>query len=160
MNRAIMSEQVPKRVERHDALNVFLGEWKAEGISYGGTDQSGDPKAHGEPWLSTHIARWHTGSFFMLQDERATIAGKTFDTLSIMGVDPESGQYFARTFENHGYYRHYELAVDDHVWTLSGDAERARMVFKDGNRTQVISWEWKRDGKWLPLCDRTAVRTD
>ena len=155
-----MSEQPPKRGEQQDALEVFLGEWKAEGTSYGGTDQSGDPKAYGEQWLSTHIARWHTGSFFMLQDERATIAGKTFDTLSVLGLDPDTGRYFARAFENHGFYRHYQLAVEGNVWTLSGDLERARTLLEDDNRTQVISWEWKRDGKWLPLCDRIAKRID
>ena len=155
-----MPEQTPQRGERHDALDVFRGEWQAEGTSYGGTDQSGDPRAHGVPWRSTHVARWHTGSFFLRQDERATIAGKPFDTLSVVGIDPATGDYVARTFENHGFYRHYRLSVDGDVWTLSGETERARTLFKDDNRTQVISWEWKRDGKWLPLCDRTAVRTD
>ena len=42
------SEATPVRGPMHDALSVFLGEWRAEGISFGGTDQSGaDPKANG-----------------------------------------------------------------------------------------------------------------
>lgn len=150
----------PLRGAKHGALDCFLGEWNAEGTSFGGTDQSGDPKAHGEPWLSTHTAKWHTGSFFMVQDERATIAGRVFDTLSVMGVDPESGDYFARTFENHGFYRNYKLARDAKVWTLTGATERARIEFSDDHQKQVINWEWKPGDCWLPLCDRTAVRTD
>ena len=56
---------IPKRGEMHEPLAIFLGDWKAEGTSYGGTDQSGaDPRANGVPWKSTHTGRWHTGEFF------------------------------------------------------------------------------------------------
>lgn len=150
----------PQRTSDHDALACFLGEWAAEGTSFGGTDQSGDPRANGEVWRSTHSSRWHTGQYFMIQDERATIASKPFDTLSVLGVDLASGDYFARTFENHGFYRNYHLARDGHVWTLTGDTERARIEFADDNRTQVITWEWKPQDRWLPLCDRVAKRID
>jgi hypothetical protein len=67
---------------------------------------------------------------------------------------------FACTFENHGFYRRYRLSRDGDVWHLSGDTERASITSTDNNRRQVIAWEWKVDGKWLPLCDRTAARND
>ena len=149
----------PVRSSAHDTLSVFLGEWRAEGISFGGTDQSGaDPKANGVTWISTHTARWHTGGFFLIQDERAQIDGKAFDTLSIMGVDTGYKGCFARTFENHGFYRHYGLTVDGRAWLLEGATERARTVFDAEGNTQTITWEWLRDGRWLPLCDRVARR--
>ncbi len=151
----------PVRNAQHEALDVFLGKWTAQGISYGGTDQSGDdPKANGEPWFSTHEGAWHTGSFFLIQDERADIAESRFDTLSVLGVDAESGGYFSRTFENHGFYRHYQIKHAGNVWTLTGETERATTAFEDKGRTQIISWEWKRGDAWLPLCDRIAVRVD
>jgi hypothetical protein len=155
------AETTPKRGREHDALSVFLGPWKAEGTSYGGTDQScTDPKAYGVPWTSTHAGRWHTGGFFLIQDEKARPGGTVFDTLSVMGVDSEKGGYFARAFENHGFYRHYDVTVDGKVWTISGATERATIEFSGDNRTQTIVWEWKPKEKWLPLCDRVAVRTD
>ena len=150
----------PQRGAKHDALDCFRGIWTAVGTSYGGTDQSGDPTAHGERWLSTHTASWHTGSFFLLQNERASIAGKAFDTFSVIGVDSDSGEYFVRSFENHGFYRNYALACAGFVWTLSGATERARIEFVDDRRTQRISWEWKPDQSWLPLCERIATRID
>jgi len=156
-----MATKTPVRGVKHDALNVFLGKWTAHGTSYGGTDQSGvDPKTNGEPWMSTHEGTWHTGSFFLVQDERADIAGRRFDTLSVMGVDPDTGEYFARSFENHGFYRNYRLARQDNVWTLIGETERAKIEFADGDRSQIITWEWTPNGEWLPLCDRTAVRAE
>ena len=156
-----MVSVVPVRSAQHEALGVFLGNWTARGTSYGGTDQTGDdPKGNGAAWVSTHEGAWHTGSFFLIQNERADIAGSRFDTLSVLGVDPETGAYFARSFENHGFYRHYQMKRTSNVWTLIGDTERATTTFTDDNRTQIIAWEWKRGDAWLPLCDRIAVRVD
>lgn len=149
----------PIRGPMHDVLAAFLGEWRAEGTSYGGTDQSGpDPRANGVPWVSTHSTRWHTGEFFLIQDERARLAGNGFDTLNIFGVEGDG--LFARTFDNNGYYRHYALAVDGPTWLLTGKTERAKTTFSQDNNTQAIEWEWLRGGKWLPLCDRVASRVD
>jgi hypothetical protein len=146
------------RGERHEALSVFVGRWTARGTSYGGTDQTGaDPRSAGEQWLSTHEGSWHTGGFFLVQDEKADIQGNRFDTLSVMGVD-EDGSYFASSFENHGFHRRYGVKRQGDLWTLSGDQERATIKFEDEGRTQVISWEWKQNGAWLPLCDRVAEK--
>ncbi len=155
------SNTTPRRDDAHGRLAVFLGDWKAEGTSFGGTDQTGDdPKVNGVKWSSTHTGRWHTGEFFLVQDERACIGEDyVFDTLSIVGVDPDTGRYCARSFENHGYYRNYDLSVNKNVWSLDGEFERARIVFSDDCRTQTITWEWKPADRWLPLCDRTAIRT-
>ena len=155
-----MPQPEPKRGSLHDALTVFEGRWTARGTSFGGTDQSGDPRANGEEWESRHTCFWHTGEFFLVQDERATVAGKPFDTLALIGVDEPSGDYFVRSIENHGYYRHYRLTSQGSTWTIDGETERATIEFVDNGRKQVIRWEWKPDGKWLPLCDRTAERTD
>jgi hypothetical protein len=154
------AEKPPERSERHEALAIFLGRWGAEGTSYGGTDQSGDdPRANGEPWISTHEGRWHTGEFFLIQDEKALVGGAVFDTISVMGIDPRTDEYFAQTFENHGFERRYKVSREGSRWTFSGEHERATITFKDSDRTQDIIWEWKPADKWLPLCDRVARRT-
>jgi hypothetical protein len=95
----------------------------------------------------------------VIQDERADIAGSRFDTLSLIGLN-EDGRYFARSIENHGFYRDYHLNHDGDLWKLSGETERATIRFENNSTEQVISWEWRRDGAWLPLCDRTAVKID
>lgn len=149
-----------ERTELHEALAMLLGDWKAEGVSFGDNQDDTHPRANGVPWVSTHKARWHTGEFFLGQDERARPGGTVFDTLSIMGVDPATGRCFARTFENHGFYRDYTLSHEGDVWTLDGETERATITFSSDRRRQDIVWEWRPHGAWLPLCDRVATRTD
>lgn len=142
--------------EPHKRLAVFLGDWHAEGTSYGGDEQSsGNPHAGATPWSSIHSARWHSGDFFIVQDERAN---GPFDTLSLMGWDAEAGRYFARSIENHGLARDYAMAVEGRTWTLAGEHERAAYRFSEDGRSQEICWEWKPAEEWLPLCDRTARR--
>ncbi len=71
----------PLRGPEHEALSVFLGAWRAEGTSCGGTEQpADDPRRNGVPWTSTHEGRWHTGSFFLVQDENARPGGAVFST--------------------------------------------------------------------------------
>lgn len=140
----------------HDELAVFLGDWHAEGTSYGGDEQTQkNPHAGASPWNSIHTARWHSGEFFIVQDERAN---GPFDTLSLMGWDAEAGRYFTRTIENHGFARDYTLTVDGRTWTLTSEHERATYRFSADGRSQEIVWEWKPADVWLPLCDRTAQR--
>ncbi|MEP7002668.1 MAG: DUF1579 family protein [bacterium] len=146
---------------QHEALAVFLGRWRAEGKSYGSPNQpADDPKSAAEQWTSTHTGHWHTGEYFLIQDERAMTGASPFDTLSVMGADTTTGRYFARCFENHGFYRHYDVSVDGQVWTLTGESERARIDFSPDGRTQTITWEWRPKDRWLPLCDRIARRED
>ena len=148
----------PTRGSRHDALGVFVGDWTAEGDSFGGPSQDArNPRGRPSRWTSTHKAEWHTGQFFLIQDERAVIDGP-FDTLSVMGWDEDIARYFVHTFENHGFRRHYDLAVEGRVWTISGESERARIEFSHDSKRQDISWEWRPKDKWLPLCDRVAMK--
>ena len=54
-----------------------------------------------------HTARFHTGDFFLIQDEHATTGPNgpfPFHTISVMGVDPSTDSYFAHTFKNHGFF--------------------------------------------------------
>jgi hypothetical protein len=151
-------QKPPERGSQHAALEVFLGDWQAEGQSFGGPGQDAqDPRGQPTSWTSRHSARWHTGKFFLIQDERAWVDGP-FDTLSVMGWDEDKGGYFARAFENHGFYRDYAMTVEGNVWRMSGETERARIEFsRDGTR-QTITWEWRPHDAWLPLCDRVATK--
>ena len=153
--------QQPVRSQLHDALEMFCGQWRAEGLAYNDPNQSiAEPKAHPQRWNSTHSARWHNGRFFLLHDETAHVGPEPFDSFSVMGFDAQSGRLFARFFDNQGHERRYDVNVDGRRWTFDGATERALIDFSADGRTQRIVWEWKPRGRWLPLCERTAVRVD
>ena len=140
----------------HELLAVFLGNWHAEGSAFGGEGQTPDnPRPNVTGWSSIHTARWYSGDRFILQDERAN---GPFDTLAVLGWDADAERYFARTIENHGSCRDYTLGVEGRTWTFSGGTERATYTFSEDGTRQDIGWEWKRNGHWLPLCERTAHR--
>lgn len=145
-------------MSEHEALRVFVGDWSAEGQSFGDENQTEEnPHSGVTPWRSIHTARWHSGEFFVIQDERAN---GPFDTLSFLGWDPEAGRYFSRSIENHGFARNYTLTVDGDTWTFTGDQERATHTFTESGTRQDIHWERNVDGTWLPLCDRVAHRVE
>jgi len=152
----------PTRSELHAALDVFAGRWRAEGWSYPGADPAAqDPKQPRERWLSTIDAYWHTGGFFLLQDERCYAGEDTsgvFETHSVFGVEPGTDRFFVHNFENHGFFRLYRLSREANVWTFEGQTERARYEFSENHRKVTIAWELKKGGEWRPLCDRVAIR--
>jgi hypothetical protein len=155
------AEAPPTRGPQHEALAVFLGRWTATGNSFGTPKQTvDDPKGSPERWTSTLTATWYSGEFFLVQDERAISGANPFDTISVMGVDAKTDRYFARAFENHGFYRHYDVSRAGRVWTFTGETERARIEFSEDGRQQMITWEWRPGDRWLPLCDRVAIRQD
>lgn len=65
---------------------------------------------------------------------------------------------FRFSVENHGFARDYTFTNEGRIWALTGEQERAKSTFSEDGRTQEVSWERKRAGSWLPVCDRTAVR--
>jgi hypothetical protein len=148
------------RGPQHDALAVFLGEWRAEGVSYVYDQDGPDAPGIGLPWVGEQISRWHAGDYFVIQDDRARVGGEVWDTLSVLGVHPEADAYIARAFGHRGALRNYVITRTDATWRFWGEDERASIVFSDGDAKQTIVWEHKRGGLWRPLHERVAVRVD
>ncbi len=142
----------PVRGERQEKLEPFVGRWHADGTSFSaGT---------AEPWVSDETTEWHPGKFFVLQREDAKIgASLRLITHAVIGWDEVVGDYFAATFENHGFHRRYAVRLDGRVWTFTGSTERARVAFSEDDQRQTVTWEWRpRDDRWVPLCERINVR--
>jgi len=138
------------RAERQTALSAFLGEWHAEGTSYAADGST-------SPWKSIHIARWHSGEHFVIQDERAS---GPFSTMSFLGWDPERQTYFSWSVDNGGFPREYLLSVEGRTWTFAGARERATVSFSGHGHIQTHQWEIRSEGEWLPLCERVATRVE
>lgn len=141
----------PVHGPEHEKLAVWIGDWRAEGASYAADGARSD-------WRSEESVEWLPGEFFVVQRWNEHGTGEPFIGLGVIGYDAETKRYFTRSFENHGFYRHYDMGVDGDVWTINGATERARVEFTDDGDTQLIHWDFKPGETWLPLCDRTARR--
>ena len=128
-----MTKQL-KPTAAHRSLEVFIGDWHAEGTFYGDGQDTANPRAAGEPWTSDESYEWLPSGFFVLHRWDA-MAG-SFKSTEIMGYDEAEGGYFTE------------------AQTCASGTVQA-----DGDK-MTFNWEWKNGGrKWLPLCDRVASRT-
>jgi hypothetical protein len=150
----------PKPSAAHKRLEVFIGDWHAEGTSYGDGQDAADPRAAGVAWTSDESYEWLPGSFFVLHRWDAQMGKHEFKGAEIIGYDQAEGGYFTRMFDNAGHHPDYAGSVDGEVWCFTEAQTRVTVTVQNGGDEMSFNWEWKNGGrKWLPLCDRVALRT-
>ncbi len=150
---------VPVRGVAHDRFSVWVGDWHAEGESYASGQVESDPRGSVETWVSDESIAWLPGHFFIARRTDGRVGSRAISGLDVFSVDPDTGAYTTRGYENHGFLRDYVTRVDGAVWTFTGETERARVEFSEDGDTQTVCWEWRKPGGvWLPLCDRVARR--
>jgi hypothetical protein len=150
--------QAPDRAARLRALDVFVGDWHAEGTSFAHDPDTTDARANPVRWRSDEHYEWLAGGAFLLHRWQADVGGQAFIGTELIGYDEAEGGYFSAMFDNAGNHPRYRLEVRDRRWIVDGDATRATIEF-GGRDRMAFHWEFKnRDGRWLPLCDRVAVR--
>ena len=71
----------------HRRLEVFIGDWHAEGTSFGEGQDAADPRASGVPWTSDESYEWLPGNFFVLQRCDAMVGEHEFKGAEIIGYD-------------------------------------------------------------------------
>ena len=77
----------PKPTASHRRLEVFIGNWHAEGTSYGDGQDATDPRAAGVPWMSNESYEWLPGNFFVLHRWDAQMGEHEFKGAEIIGYD-------------------------------------------------------------------------
>lgn len=139
-------------------LNVFIGNWHAEGTSYGEGQDINNPTANGVAWVSDESYECLPGNFFVLHKWNAKTGDHPFIGTEIIGYDEAKQEFFAYIFDNGGNHPVYTATVNGNEWSFTEPNTRANMNVND-DETITIHWEWKPDGSnWLPLCDRVAKR--
>ena len=148
----------PKPTAAHKRLEVFIGDWHAEGTSYGDRQDAADPRAAGVPWTSDESYEWLPGNLFVLHRWEA-LAGE-FKGAEIMGYDEAEGGYFTRMFDNAGHHPDYRASVDGDVWSFTEAQTRATVTVQDGGGKMTFHWEWKKGGRKLAAVVRSGRGAD
>lgn len=146
---------IPPPSAGHEAMRIWLGNWRAEGTLH-------RSNASTAPWISEEEFELLPGGYFVLHRWHEHGGPAPFAGVGVLSYDESSRTYAWRTFENHGFYRHYMVTRDGCTWTFQGETERATYEFSEDGRSQIIHWDVRRDAEegWSTLCDRMATRTD
>lgn len=156
---SVSHSKQPRPSAAHQRLQVFIGTWHAKGTSYADGQDPADPRAARMPWTSDESYEWLPGSFFVLHRWGARVGKREFNGAEVLGYDKSESGYFTRMFDDAGHHPDYVASVSGKVWCFTEAQTRATVTVRDGGNKMTIQWEWKNGGrKWLPLCDRIAVR--
>lgn len=140
--------------ELHGRLSAFIGRW-----SVTGRNSDAAPAAPNSPISGENHFEWLPGQFFVVGRFRHDNGAGTHAGASILGVDEESGELFARNFDNLGYERKYTVSIENGVWRFVGRFERAKLVFGQDGRSYEERWELSKDGEqFVPLCEMRATK--
>ena len=137
---------------RSDALarlDVFVGEWVLEARF------PGDPAARSGAAVDGPQVRsrfdWTLDRQFLLQRTEVPIPGVP-DSLTIVGVDLETGAFTQHYYDSRGVARLYSMSLFDGVWTLTRESAdftpldfRQRFTGTFSDDGNVISGAWEKD---------------
>jgi hypothetical protein len=130
-----------QRSEALVRLDVFVGEWAVE-ASFPGRQPDEVPPARVR-------FEWALDGQFLLQRTEVSLP-EVPDSLSVVGVDPETGGYTQHYFDSRGVARLYAMSLDGGVWTLTRESPdftplhfRQRFVgtFSADGNTITGAWE-------------------
>jgi hypothetical protein len=131
------------RQEALERLDVLVGEWVVEADFPG----LATPAAHS-------VFEWTLDGQFLVQRTAISIA-EAPDSMAIVAVDPETGEYTQHYFDSRGVVRLYAMSFADGVWRLLREtpdfsplAFRQRFTGHLGDDGDTIrgAWETSTDG--------------
>ena len=137
------------RADALAGLDVFVGEWVMQARFPG--DQSAPPEAaEGGPTARSRF-EWALGRQFLLQRTEIPVP-EAPDSLSIIGVDLETGAYTQHYYDSRGVVRLYAMRFADGVWTLTRESPdftpldfRQRFIGTFSEDGDTISGAWEKN---------------
>ena len=155
-NNTQVSLQLPTLRREHKLLDVFVGTWIVEG-----QNKEGAPVAPGAQVSGKETYEWLPGEYYLVYRWDRCFGSDQHTGIGIIGYDDSSQTYASHNFDNLGYSRTYQVHIADGSWTLTGERERARLVFSDDGNVMTANWEISGDGfDWTPLCELKAIKAE
>lgn len=135
-------------------LDVFVGEWI---VAASFPADRPVPSNQNEGPQARSRFEWALDGQFLLQRTEIPIP-KAPDSLTIVGVDPNTGAYTQHYYDSRGVVRLYAMSLADGVWTLTRESAdfspldfRQRFTGTFGDDGNVITGAWEicfNDADW------------
>lgn len=134
-------------------FEIFMGTWNTTGEVLE-TDSS-----PATILIATDTYRWLPGNRFIIHDVDARFDGQPTRSTEVIGYDPKTKRYFARSYDDQGVSEEFEVILKGRRWTIVGKAVRFDGKFdRDGYKLQGL-WELKSPKSgWQPWIKLKLVR--
>jgi Protein of unknown function (DUF1579) len=142
----------------HQLLNVFVGKWHLEGLSYGSGQSYENPHDSSVRWIGEESYEWLPGGFFLICHFNAQIGDAAINGMEIIGYDAASQTYPSYLFDNYGRIYLGQRIVSDGVWIYTVEDYRTTYVLSNDGNTMTTHWDWLSGTDWLSLVELKGTK--
>jgi Protein of unknown function (DUF1579) len=155
----VQSPQLPLTPSaEHQLLNIFVGKWHLEGLSYGLGQSKENPYDSPVRWSAEETYDWLPGGFFLVNNFNAQIGDAPMNGMEIIGYDAASQTYPSQMFDNYGRIQLGQRIVSDGIWTYTGTEYRTTYTFRNDGNSMATHWEWLSGDDWFVLADLEGTK--
>ncbi|WP_310417989.1 DUF1579 family protein [Chamaesiphon sp. OTE_8_metabat_110] len=142
-------------------LNVFVGKWPTEGLSYGTGQSKENPYDSPVRWIGAETYEWLPGGFFLVRHFNGQIGDLPMSGIETIGYDAVSQTYSSQIFDNYGRIHLGQRTIRDGVWSSSiGTEYRTTYTFRNDGNNLATHWEWLDGDDWSVLTDSEGTKVN
>jgi Protein of unknown function (DUF1579) len=141
-------------------LNVFVGKWPTEGLSYGSGQSKENPYDSSVRWLGEERYEWLPGGFFLIRHFHGQVGDIPISGMETIGYDAASQTYPSQMFDNYGRIHRVQRRFQDGIWSYIGAEYRATYAFRNDGNNLATHWEWLCEDDWSVLMDSEAIKVN
>ncbi len=142
---------MPKNRMSH--LEIFIGTWNTTG------EVLETERAPATTLSATDTYRWLPGKHFIVHDADARFGADPARSMEVIGYDPASKKYVARSYDDQGTSELFEVTLKAKSWSIAGESVRFNGKFDAKGNQLTGLWELKgRKTGWQPWIKLTLVR--
>jgi len=132
-------------------IKVLEGHWNISGIN---------SQKESNCITGSETFEWMEGAFFLIRKWDSRQNGIRSTGMSIIGHCPFTNNFYATTYDNTGYKRHYKLLVDGMAFVFEGERERIMLTVSEDGKSYTEHREIAMNKKWMPLCPVQGIKTE
>jgi Protein of unknown function (DUF1579) len=142
-------------------LNVFVGKWPTEGLSYGPGQSHENPYDSPVRWIGAESYEWLPGEFFLVRRFNGQIGDIPISGMETIGYDVASQTYPSQSFDNYGRIHIGQRRFHNGVWSsYVGTEYRATYAFRNDGNNMATHWEWLCKNDWSVLMDLEGTKVE
>jgi hypothetical protein len=138
-------------------LNVFVGKWHTQGLSYGSGQSKENPYDSPVRWIGEETYEWLPGGFFLIRSWKGQIGNAATSGIEAIGYDAASQTYPSQMFDNYGRIDLGQRTIRNGVWSHSETDYRTTYAFSNDRNNMATHWEWFEDD-WFVLADLEGTK--